>query len=182
MNTETTAQGIEAEVCRDIAIRQQKGITKYGMQIIDNPLAFRAWLQHAYEESLDTAIYLKRAMQATDTDMQNAVQEILAKGKPATIDRVVEMVAAHFDKTAAELKMPTRREAITWPRHITMFILHVVMGYRTTEIGRYFKQDHGTVSNAHQGVKNRCDVEPKTKALVAELSKKAMALSQKEKL
>lgn len=54
--------GIEAAVCNDIAERQQKGIAKYGVTVAENPLELREWLQHAYEETLDKAIYLKRAI------------------------------------------------------------------------------------------------------------------------
>lgn len=56
------ATGIEAQVCADIAARQQRGIQKYGTTVQDNPLPLKAWLQHAYEEALDHAIYLKRAI------------------------------------------------------------------------------------------------------------------------
>ena len=58
------ATGIEAEVCKDIAERQQKGVAKYGVTVADNPLSLKEWLQHAYEESLDLPIYLKRAIMA----------------------------------------------------------------------------------------------------------------------
>lgn len=54
--------GIEAQVCQDIAARQALGVAKYGCTVAENPLQHRAWLQHAYEECLDQAIYLKRAM------------------------------------------------------------------------------------------------------------------------
>jgi len=54
--------GIEAMVCDDIAKRQQVGIAKYGTTVAENPLTHAEWLQHAYEECLDMAIYLKRAM------------------------------------------------------------------------------------------------------------------------
>jgi len=54
--------GTEAEVCADIAHRQKLGIAKYGTTVADNPLPLEAWLQHAYEETLDKAIYLKRAI------------------------------------------------------------------------------------------------------------------------
>jgi hypothetical protein len=54
--------GIEAAVCNDIAERQQKGIAKYGVTVPENPLPLKEWLQHAYEETLDKAIYLKRAI------------------------------------------------------------------------------------------------------------------------
>ena len=60
------ATGTEAEVCKDIAERQQGGITKYNTTVRDNPLALRQWLQHAYEECLDQAIYLKRAIEEID--------------------------------------------------------------------------------------------------------------------
>jgi hypothetical protein len=58
--------GIEAAVCADIADRQQKGIAKYGVTVAENPLQLREWLQHAYEETLDKAIYLKRAIEEVD--------------------------------------------------------------------------------------------------------------------
>lgn len=60
--------GIEAAVCNDITERQQKGIAKYGVTVAENPLSLRDWLQHAYEETLDKAIYLKRAI----AEMENA--------------------------------------------------------------------------------------------------------------
>ena len=50
------------QLCNDIAERQQKGIAKYGVTVAENPLELREWLQHAYEETLDKAIYLKRAI------------------------------------------------------------------------------------------------------------------------
>ncbi len=63
MNTqEFSVSGVELDVCRDIETRQQRGIQKYGMTVATNPLSLRSWLQHAYEEALDQAIYLKRAM------------------------------------------------------------------------------------------------------------------------
>lgn len=38
------------------------GIKKYGTTTADNPLELRAWLQHALEECLDQAVYLRRAI------------------------------------------------------------------------------------------------------------------------
>ena len=53
----------ETQVCEDIKQRQRVGILKYGMTVAENPLTHREWLQHAYEECLDMAVYLKRAME-----------------------------------------------------------------------------------------------------------------------
>lgn len=57
-----TPTGIEALVCADIADRQALGIAKYGKTVAENPLSLEQWLQHAYEECLDQAVYLKRAI------------------------------------------------------------------------------------------------------------------------
>ena len=61
-----SVSGIESQVCADIAMRQSVGINKYGTTVAQNPLELRQWLQHAYEEALDMAIYLKRAMHEMD--------------------------------------------------------------------------------------------------------------------
>ena len=62
-----TVTGTEARVCRDIARRQQMGINKYGTTVADNPLQVRAWLEHAYEEALDMAIYIRRTLEEIDS-------------------------------------------------------------------------------------------------------------------
>jgi len=62
----TSATGIEAMVCADIAKRQSIGIAKYGTTVAENPLPLRAWLQHQYEELLDAAVYCRRAIAELD--------------------------------------------------------------------------------------------------------------------
>jgi hypothetical protein len=61
--------GTEARVCADIAKRQALGLKKYGVTVEKNPLKLRAWLNHAYEETLDKAVYLKRAIEEMDKEM-----------------------------------------------------------------------------------------------------------------
>jgi len=81
--------GIEAIVCNDIAARQQLGIAKYGTTVADNPLPLRAWLEHAYEECLDQAVYLRRVMAEVDsgnyrkTTEDATLQNLKAKIKDA---------------------------------------------------------------------------------------------------
>ena len=69
------AFGTEGAVCLDIAARQTKGLAKYGMPVAQNPLPLRQWLQHAYEECLDQAVYLKRAMDEMDSEKRNIQHE-----------------------------------------------------------------------------------------------------------
>lgn len=65
------ATGTEARVIVDIVRRQQMGIAKYGTTVETNPLALKQWLNHAYEETLDLAIYLKRAMEELDKNQDD---------------------------------------------------------------------------------------------------------------
>ena len=65
-----TPTGTEADVCEDIAKRQQLGLVKYGVSVTDNPLILLEWLRHAYEESLDLPIYLKRAIEELERKQQ----------------------------------------------------------------------------------------------------------------
>lgn len=56
---------IEA-VREDLLQRSQVGLTKYGTALDRTDLKLRDWLQHAYEEHLDAAAYLKRAIVEID--------------------------------------------------------------------------------------------------------------------
>jgi hypothetical protein len=68
--------GIEAIVCADIARRQALGIAKYGTTVADNPLTLREWLMHAYEEKLDAAVYLRRAIAEIDRKQEGHAIEL----------------------------------------------------------------------------------------------------------
>ncbi len=49
-------------VRKDLKDRSEVGINKYGVTLDRNDLELKDWLQHAYEESLDKCLYLKRAI------------------------------------------------------------------------------------------------------------------------
>lgn len=50
----------------DLLRRSEVGIQKYGVTLDRTDLSLRDWLQHAYEETLDQANYLKRAIVEID--------------------------------------------------------------------------------------------------------------------
>lgn len=52
---------IEA-VREDLLQRSQKGIDKYKTTLDKKDLSLKDWLQHAYEECLDQANYLKKSI------------------------------------------------------------------------------------------------------------------------
>lgn len=92
-NTDTTAivmpHGIEAMLCTEIAARQARGMAKYGTSVADNPLTLRQWLQHAMEEALDQAVYLRRAIAELDAQAAPYIGPDRRKGAaaPATAEQ-----------------------------------------------------------------------------------------------
>jgi len=53
---------IVKEVRNDLLERSKVGIKKYGVTLHEADLKLKEWLQHAYEECLDQANYLKSAI------------------------------------------------------------------------------------------------------------------------
>ena len=49
-------------VREDLLKRSQIGIKKYGVTLDRNDLSLKDWLEHAYQECLDQANYLKKAI------------------------------------------------------------------------------------------------------------------------
>lgn len=63
---ETPQDSVVEAVRADLLRRSQFGIAKYGMTLDRTDLGLREWLQHAYEECLDQANYLKRSTMEID--------------------------------------------------------------------------------------------------------------------
>ena len=53
---------IYKEVINDLISREKIGRAKYGTTVDKANISEKEWMQHAYEEALDFAIYLKRLM------------------------------------------------------------------------------------------------------------------------
>ena len=54
--TDTIVQAVQS----DLQARSEMGIAKYGTTLDRTDLSEKDWLQHAYEEALDLALYLKK--------------------------------------------------------------------------------------------------------------------------
>ena len=63
---ETVTDSVVEAVRTDLLNRSKVGIEKYGVTLDRKDLNLRDWLQHAYEETLDYANYLKRAIMEID--------------------------------------------------------------------------------------------------------------------
>jgi hypothetical protein len=62
---------VTEEVVKDLAARLIHGYEKYKVTLDREDLTHRQWLQHAYEEALDLAKYLKRAILQIDDGKNN---------------------------------------------------------------------------------------------------------------
>jgi hypothetical protein len=72
------ADPVVEAVRADLLSRSQVGIAKYGVTLARTDLTLRDWLQHAYEETLDQANYLKRAILEIDAQAGAAASEEVA--------------------------------------------------------------------------------------------------------
>ena len=61
---------IVEQVRADLLRRSQVGIAKYGVSLDREDLTLKEWLQHAYEECLDQANYLKKVLVLLDGKIQ----------------------------------------------------------------------------------------------------------------
>lgn len=62
VNYEYKQSEVVTEVLSDIKKREEKGFLQYGTTVDRNDYDLKMWLQEAYEECLDMAIYLKSAI------------------------------------------------------------------------------------------------------------------------
>lgn len=53
---------VVSSVREDLKVRSEVGIKKYNTTLDRTDIDLKGWLQHAYEETLDKALYLKRAI------------------------------------------------------------------------------------------------------------------------
>lgn len=58
-------------VLADLRRQEAKGRSKYGGDVDKAHLSLKEWLQHAYEETLDQAVYLKKAIEKLNENSSN---------------------------------------------------------------------------------------------------------------
>jgi hypothetical protein len=57
-------------VREDLMVRSGKGFMKYGVLLSRTDIDLKGWLNHAYEEALDMANYLKRSIKELEKNEQ----------------------------------------------------------------------------------------------------------------
>ncbi len=90
--------------------------------------------------------------------------------KNISLDTIQRVVADYFALSYADLRGKKRTKAITFPRHVAMFLARQITDLSTTEIGSDFGgRDHTTVIHACQRVEQRKNGDPALNATIQHL-------------
>ena len=90
---------VYSQVMVDLRDREKMGIEKYGVSVDKAELDTLQWMQHAYEESLDHAIYMKKIILEAHREIQRA------KGKEhaPNVHEIQSKIDNHISKNQLEL-------------------------------------------------------------------------------
>jgi chromosomal replication initiator protein len=69
----------------------------------------------------------------------------LEQGRTVTPERIMKLVAGHFDIKVSDIKSSSRAHAISRPRQIAMYLSRKHTEHSFPELGRAFNKDHTTV-------------------------------------
>ena len=62
---------ITQKIIADLIASDKKGLKEYGVTVDRDDYTLRDWLQEAYEETCDTAKYLRAAIEKIDRDKKS---------------------------------------------------------------------------------------------------------------
>lgn len=92
-----------------------------------------------------------------------------------SIDTIKELVSSHFGVSQADLESGSRKAAITWPRHVAMYLAREHSGQSLPAIGRRFgDRDHTTVLNAHRKTAERLRNDAEAAQTIEQLSERLL--------
>lgn len=105
---------VEDLVCEDIQKRAVLGRAKYGRSVRDNPLTREQWMQHAYEEALDFAVYMRRAKQdevrvgdavyGLEKVLRNVRMHGIGSPDPDVVANALDVLTTHTEALIAALR------------------------------------------------------------------------------
>ena len=104
------------------------------------------------------------------------VKEILAdlianQKKPITLDIIQEEVAKYFEIGKNQIKEPTRKKEIAFPRQIAMYLSTKLIPHTSLlEIANHYnKKDHTTIIHAKKIISNKIADDPNLKSKINEI-------------
>ena len=83
-----------------------------------------------------------------------------------SIDKIMEIVANYYDLTVPDIRGKKRTQSTAIARQIAMYLSTQYTRLSTTQIGKYFNKEHGTIIHAAKKIKKRIDEDKKLKSEV----------------
>ncbi|HEX9051841.1 MAG TPA: chromosomal replication initiator protein DnaA [Anaeromyxobacter sp.] len=94
-------------------------------------------------------------------------------GYRPTIERIQEMVSAHYGLTVAKLTSASREQKVALPRQVAMYLCRVLAEEKLQAIAEKFnKKDHTTVISAIDRVKSLIETDDQARTAIASLRAK----------
>ncbi len=81
-----------------------------------------------------------------------------------SIDKIMEIVATYYDLTVLDIRGKKKNQSIAIARQIAMYLSTQYTRLSTTQIGKYFNREHGTVIHAAKKIKERMEENKKLKS------------------
>jgi chromosomal replication initiator protein len=95
----------------------------------------------------------------------------VADGRAVKIPIILEAVARKFDVKISDLQGKRRSKAVTFPRHVSMYLARKLTSQSLEQIGGYFGgRDHSTVLHASRTIGEQIDADPTVRELVEDLA------------
>ena len=95
------------------------------------------------------------------------------ENRTITSERIIDVVADHFNLTPDEICSPKRDARFVYPRKIAMYLCREMTADAYSTIAAYFnKKDHTTVLSAHRKISSEIETSPETRNNVETLKKK----------
>jgi len=91
---------------------------------------------------------------------------------PVTVDRILQVVAAYYGVTVADLKGNSRKANIAYARHMAIFLMRQNTDLSFTEIGRSVGRDHATTMSSYKRIESERYDNPEVHTVIGELTSK----------
>lgn len=113
-----------------------------------------------------------------DIDLELAremVESIVGKQAKITVDSIKEAICRHFNVDLEALRSKSRKRAVTWPRHVAMYLARRLTDASLDEIGRLFNRDHATVVHSVKYISKHMETSEKIRREIEFVSERIEA-------
>ena len=108
--------------------------------------------------------FLKRPM---DLELaREVVHELVGEQEPLSTEVIRDLVCRHFRVTKEELASRSRKQSVTLPRQVAMYLSRKFTDASLEAIGRLFNRDHATVCHSIKKIERRVKESPTLRSQV----------------